>query len=540
MMCTTRDVLREEKSMVHLARKGLGKLNPLYTEMPDLNLEGQQAEAVRHILTTRNRVSIVRGAAGTGKTTLMKEAVSKIEETGKRVVVVAPTTGAANEVLPSEGFKDATTVASLLLDEKLQTQLDGNVLWVDEAGLLGTNDMKRLLEIAESRNARIILGGDTRQHSAVIRGDALRILSTVAEIKSAEVSRIYRQRSEEYRSAVEDLSKGDIKSAFEKLDAMGIIHSVDPLNPNKKLVEDYVETLKDGKSALVVSPTHSQGELVTDAIREELRKIGKLGKKELKADRLKNLNLTEAQKSDWRNFNEGQTIQFNQNVKGAKRGSVWKVIRTGSEGIELTGPDSENLALPLAKSKTFDAFDQSEIGLSKGDQVRLTRNGFDKNDKRLTNGQTLEVVAINRKGKVLLRNAQSHVTYEVDKEFGHLTHAYCVTSHASQGKTVDEVFITQPAATFPATDAKQFYVSVSRGRDNVHIYTDDKEELLEHASESGDRQSAIELVEKDNRTVEFIQQRIREDMERRPETQPQKEEKQKVVPGLEKDSYEPV
>ena len=75
----------------------------------------------------------------------------------------------------------------------------------------------------------------------------------------------------------------------------------------------------------------------------------------------------------------------------------------------------------------------------------------------------------------------------------------------------DDVFIHQPAATFPATDAKQFYVSVSRGKENVHIYTDDKEQLLEYATEFGDRQSAMELV--NSKHNEYIRQRlIKKDM----------------------------
>ena len=66
--------------------------------------------------------------------------------------------------------------------------------------------------------------------------------------------------------------------------------------------------------------------------------------------------------------------------------------------------------------------------------------------------------------------------------------------HASQGKTVDEVIIAQPAATFPATNAKQFYVSVSRAREKLHIYTNDKEELLTRASQAGDRTGAMALL----------------------------------------------
>lgn len=538
MVCTTKEVLREEKHMVELARSGQGKMKPLYMEAPDLNLEGQQAEAVSHILTTADRVSIIKGQAGTGKTTLLKEAVPFIEKTGKQVIVVAPTSAASRGVLREEGFAEAETVSKLLIDTELQNQLENNVLLVDEAGLLGTKDMTSLLELVTEKNARLLLLGDTRQHSAVVRGDALRILSTLAGIRSAEVSRIYRQKHFEYRSAVEDLAKGDVKSAFEKLDKMGAIKSIDPMQPNKQLVNDYIERVKKGKSCLVVSPTHAQGLEVTDAIRKALRKEGKLGQKELKAPKMNNLNLTEAEKSDWRNFKAGQVVQFNQNVNGAKRGSAWTVVQTSAEGIELTGLNGENLILPVAKSKTYDVFEKGEIGLSKNDQLRITRNGFDLSGKRLNNGQMLELVSVKKDGQiVVLRNKQSKVTYELDKDFGHLAHAYCVTSHASQGKTVDEVFISQPAATFSATDAKQFYVSVSRGRDAVHIYTDEKEQLLEYASESGNRQSALELLEKRNQSVNYDLNQIRQEMEGEPRgANPYRQ----PLHTIEKADYDPV
>lgn len=134
-LCTTREVLSQEQRMVQLARAGQGKLVPLYAQSPELALSGQQAEAVRHVLTTTNRVCIIRGAAGSGKTTLMQEAVKHIEGTGKKVTVVAPTAQASRGVLKDEGFEHADTVAKLLVDKEMQHQLTGQVLWVDEAGL---------------------------------------------------------------------------------------------------------------------------------------------------------------------------------------------------------------------------------------------------------------------------------------------------------------------------------------------------------------------------------------------------------------------
>lgn len=521
IMCTTRQVLSEEQKMVKLAREGQGKMKPLYRTVPELFLDGQQAEAVRHVLTTPHRVSIIRGAAGTGKTTLMKEAVRLMEKAGKQVTVVAPTAQASRGVLREEGFEKAETVATLLQNTKMKDQLKDQILWVDEAGLLGTKDMTSLLELASKQNARLILGGDTRQHSSVIRGDALRILNTVGGIKTAEVSKIYRQKNFEFRSAVEDLSKGNVKDGFEKLDQMRSIQNIDPLKPNDALVGDYVEAVKKGKSALVIAPTHQQGDDVTDAIRKKLKSAGMIGKKEISVSRFNNLNLTEAQKADWRNFQTGQVIQFNQNVPGIKRGSVWNIATSSDKAVMISNEDKQFVSLPVEKSSLFDVYSKSEISLSKGDTIRITRNGYDEKDSRLNNGQILEVVGVKKKGDIMLRNTISKESYQLKQDYGHIAHAHCITSHASQGKTVDEVFISQPAATFPATDAKQFYVSVSRARDQAHIYTDDKEQLLHHASEMGDRLSAIELVSKRNKSQEMAQQHIRDELSRTP-TMPEK------------------
>jgi conjugative relaxase-like TrwC/TraI family protein len=493
-MCTTQKVLSEEQHMVQLARSGQGKMVPVYFKAPDVDLKGQQAEAVKHVLTTSNQVSIIRGAAGSGKTTLMKEAVAHFNKAGKEVMVIAPTSQASRGVLRDEGFDKAETVSKLLMDRELQDKLKNQVLWVDEAGLLGTQDMTALLQLSQQKNARLILGGDTRQHSSVVRGDALRILNTVAGIRTSEVSKIYRQRYEHYRQVVQDLADGQVGSAFEKLDNMGAIENVDPFDPNTKLVNDYAQAVSKGKSVLVISPTHAQSEDVTAEIRKKLRADDYLGKKEIQIDRLTNCNFTEAEKRDWRNMQPGMLVQFNQNLPGIKRGSLW-TIEDASEKDVLIKDESEMYAsLPLHKSKEYDILKKGTMELSKGDKIRLTRNGFDKDGKRLHNGQLLDVSSVSKKGVIRLTNPTTDMSYTLDQDHGHLTHAYCITSHASQGKTVDEVYIAQPAATFPATDAKQFYVSVSRGRDIAKIYTDDKEELLAHAARLGDRQSAMELV----------------------------------------------
>lgn len=535
--CTTKEVLAEEKEMVELARKGQGQIKPLYQEAPAINLKGQQARAVEYVLTTPHRVSIVRGVAGAGKTTIMKEA-SRLIEAKSKLTVVAPSGTASREVLKGEGFDKANTVARLLIDKEMQTGIKNGVLWVDEAGLLGTKDMLALIKLATNQNAQLIFGGDTRQHASVVRGDALRVLNTIARIRTAEVSKIYRQKDLNYSAAVKDLSEGKIKSAFDRLETMKAITQIDPLNPNEDLVKDYVAFEKENKTALIISPTHKQGEKLTEDIRFVLKKAGKIGKKEITAKKLTNLNFTEAEKSDWRNMKPGQQIQFNQNLQKIKRGSLWTIKTADKVKVEIVNEDGVVRKLPTNKADRFDILEMSEMKIAKGDKIMATRGSFDLNKKRVDSGQTFHVVDI-KQGKIKLQNNFSKAVYEVDKDFGHLTHAHCITSYAAQGKTVDHVLISQPASTFAATDSKQFYVSVSRGKYSAKIYTDDKEMLLQYASQYGDRQSAIELVENDEREKTHLGYVI--DNQRKQQKQFEKEDvkqKENFKPSFEKD-YEP-
>jgi conjugative relaxase-like TrwC/TraI family protein len=503
-MVTTKQILLEERRMVELATEGLNKISPLYRTAPVIKLDGQQKAAIEHILTTSNRTSLIRGAAGAGKTTLMSEALELIIQAGKQVTVVAPTANASRGVLKDEGFANAETVAKLLQDKNLQDKLEGQVIWCDEGGLLDTQSMTGLLELAKRKNAQLIIGGDTKQHSSVTRGDAMRILNVIGKIETAEVSRIHRQRNFQYKDVVESLSKGHIKDGFSKLDKMGNIITVESGSSDDKLVGDYVSALKRKKSALVISPTNNQADKLTEVIRNKLRDKGMIGKKEKIVTKLSSLNLTKAEKGDWQNYQPGQMIQFNQNVKELRRGSVLRVEKVEKRSVFISDEKGTKFVLPQGRADCFDVFVKSDMAVSKGDSVRITRNGFDRNKRRMNNGLSLEVIGISKKGYLKLRNKNGKAIYEVPHNYGHLSHSHVLTSYNSQGKTVDEVFISQPAATFPATDAKQFYVSVSRGRDAAKIYTDDKEGLLDYASELGERQSALELIQIKKKELDFV------------------------------------
>src|SRR5208282_367491 len=77
--------------------------------------------------------------------------------------------------------------------------------------------------------------------------------------------------------------------------------------------------------------------------------------------------------------------------------------------------------------------------------------------------------------------------------FNAFTHGYAVTSHSSQSKTVDEVLLVASSRSFGAVNREQFYVSISRGRERVHVFTDDADLLARRVTDSHARKAAVEL-----------------------------------------------
>ena len=389
------------------------------------------------------------------------------------------------------GFANAETVEALLQNPKLQAQVRGQVIWIDEAGLLSVRTFARVADLAERENCRIVLSGDTAQHRAVERGDALRLLESHASLQAAELTQIRRQKADAHKAIVADLRAGNLDGAFSRLNRLGMVKEMDADQRHDALATDYVAAVKAGKSALVISPTHAEGERVTQEIRSQLKAANKLGAEERGLVQLKSLQWTEAQRGDERNYQVGQVIQFHQNIAGFRRGERVAVIERDERGISVARQNGDVVLLPLDMAARFQVYESREISLAVGDWVRVTQNGFTKDGHRLNNGDLKQVKGFTKDGDIKLANG-----WVIAKDFGNLTHGYCITSHSSQSKGVDCVFVAESSESFRAADSEQFYVSVSRFKESLTIYTDDKYELLEAVRKSSHRPAAMDFGKK--------------------------------------------
>ena len=201
---TTTEVLSEEKRVVDLVRHGMGRHEKIGLDQDWAIrrewLSAEQKAAVFHLLNSRDFVTGIRGGAGTGKSTMLREALEAAEHcSGKRLYAFAPSAEAVG-VLRQEGFENAATIASLLVSPKTQAALRGNLLLIDETGLTSIKDMRRVLDIAQEqgRASDPVRGPEPAPGGRT--GRPLRILEKHAGLTSAQLVEIRRQQIQAYKN----------------------------------------------------------------------------------------------------------------------------------------------------------------------------------------------------------------------------------------------------------------------------------------------------------------------------------------------------
>ena len=140
------------------------------------------------------------------------------------------------------------------------------------------------------------------------------------------------------------------------------------------------------------------------------------------------------------------------------------------------GDGTENL-FPFGAGIACDVGEKRKLKVAAGDKLLLQANW----QKKFVNGELVEVKAI-QGDSVLLADGRV-----IPAEYRTFTHGYVVTSHAAQGKTVDEVLVVASSRSLPAINQEQFYVSISRGREHCQIFTDDSDLLRSHVTDSSAR-----------------------------------------------------
>ncbi|WP_316173166.1 Ti-type conjugative transfer relaxase TraA, partial [Bradyrhizobium sp. SZCCHNRI2049] len=314
-------------------------------EARGLALSSEQVDALAHV-TDGSGLSLVVGHAGTGKSAMLGVAREAWEAAGYEVRGAA-LSGIAAESLESGSGISSRTIASLEHGWEQGRDLlkSSDVLVIDEAGMVGTRQLERLLSHAAAAGAKVVLVGDPQQLQAIEAGAAFR--SIHERHGGAEIGTVRRQREDWQRDATRDLGTGEVGHALEAYRSRGMVHEA-PTREHARgdLIErwDRDRQAWPDRSRIILTHTNDEVRVLNEAARERMRAAGDLGNE---------VRVTVERGA--RSFASGDRVMFLQNERGLG-------VKNGTLGtIELVGAQSMTVRTDDGRSVRFDLKDYNRI-----------------------------------------------------------------------------------------------------------------------------------------------------------------------------------
>jgi Ti-type conjugative transfer relaxase TraA len=423
---TTREMLDTEQRMEraagaladrdgHRVLQAAGWHAARAAEQNGVTLEEEQRAAFRHV-TSGPDLSLVVGYAGSGKSTMLGVARAAWEAEGYQVRGLA-LSGIAAEGLEKGAGIASRTIASLEYAWKAERdQLTSkDVLVIDEAGMIGSRQMGRVLSAAQEAGAKVVLIGDPEQLQAIEAGAAFRALAE--RHGAAEITTVRRQHEEWQRDATRELATGRTEQALERYGAAGMV-----LATNTR-AEARVALVAGWDTARQQRPEESR--VILAYTRDDVRDLNELARAQLRAaGELRTPDQVVQTERGARAFAAGDRIMFQRNERGLGgdgRGRDGVAVKNGTLGTVLEAASGgERLTVRLDGAS-------GPGGPEKGSGREVTFYTHD---------------------------------------YAHIDHGYAATVHKAQGVTVDRAHVL---AT-PHMDRHAAYVGLTRHRDGVELH----------------------------------------------------------------------
>ncbi|ABE41169.1 MobA/MobL protein [Rhodopseudomonas palustris BisB5] len=354
---TTRDMIEAEQRLHHaaklMAERERHEVNDAdrqaaltRAEARGLVLSGEQADALAHVTDGRD-LGIVVGYAGAGKSAMLGVAREAWEAAGYEVRGVA-LSGIAAENLESGSGIASRTIASLehgwgqgrdLLSAR-------DVLVIDEAGMVGTRQLERVLSHAAEAGAKVVLVGDPQQLQAIEAGAAFR--SIHERHGGVAIGEVRRQREEWQRDATRDLATGKTGAAIHAYDENGMVHAAASRERARgELIDrwDRDRQASPDRSRIILTHTNDEVRALNEGARERMRAAGDLGE---------DVHVTVERGA--RSFATGDRVMFLQNERslGVKNGTLGAIEQVSQQSISVRIDDGRSVSFDLKDYNRID------------------------------------------------------------------------------------------------------------------------------------------------------------------------------------------
>ncbi|WP_241175536.1 Ti-type conjugative transfer relaxase TraA [Serratia marcescens] len=319
---TTREMVMTERAMIDSAERlagaeahGVSADTIARTVDRYDTLSDEQRAAVEHV-TGEGRLSVIIGDAGTGKSFAMRVAKEAWEAEGFRVRGCALAGKAADELQAGSGI-DSRTIHSLEAswNRGVDMLTARDVLVIDEAGMVGSRQLGRVLEAAEKAGAKVVMLGDDKQLAAIEAGAGFRAITE--RVGAAEITQIRRQTESWAREASTELARGDVRTGLDAYHERGHVRIEDTREEARTaLATDWLADREKGGTSIILAHTNKDVASLNATVRTALKASGELG--------AETEFLTER---GARSFSEGDRLVFlkNDSALGVKNGTLGTV-----------------------------------------------------------------------------------------------------------------------------------------------------------------------------------------------------------------------
>src|SRR6266481_5945226 len=475
---TTPEMIRLERENLRLMLQGQEQHPALASlgtrrrmEQSFERLSDNQRAAALEIMSSRDQITGLDGEAGSGKTTALRAIREAAEMEGYRVEGFAPTSRAAQKL--AEAGMEVSTLQHHLA-RGVQTGDQARHFYIlDESSLAGTRQVNEFLRRLNEYD-RVLLVGDVRQHQSVEAGKPYEQLQQ-AGLRTAHLTDIVRQKDVALKEAVQQLSRGDVRSAIASLQKQERVHEIPEREERlNRIAQDYA--LKPERT-LVVSPDNESRRELNAMIRRDMQERGHISLEERTFRVLEpRQELTGADRAWAGQYQTGDVLRYS---KGSSQyrmeAGSYATVRNAATGreenlITVVRKDGTELTYDPRRLSGVAVYRESERQFAEGDRIQFTAPS---RELHVANRELGTIAGIEENGNIAVRTDSGRNLRFAVEEHPHLDHGYAVTSHSSQGQTAERVLIhvdTQQSEKL--VNSRMAYVSVSRGSHEVEIYTD--------------------------------------------------------------------
>lgn len=316
-----------------------------------VELSAEQRAAIHHV-TDDKQLSCVVGVAGAGKSTILAAAREAWEANGHRVFGAALAGKAAKGLEQSSGIQSRTLASMELSWQHEANQLQrGDVLVIDEAGMIGSRQMARFITEAKDKGVKLVLVGDAEQLQPIEAGAPFRNITD--EIQPATLHEVHRQKEDWQQQASKDFALGRTEEALQAyLDREHVEAAPTKNDAVQVLASDYLDNFRSSNQASQLALAHRKSDVkaINQSIRTARKAAGELEG-----------GVTYKTEHGKREFASGDRILFTRNDYniGVKNGMLGTVTKAENNRLTVELDDKENgqKAIKTISIKDYREFD---------------------------------------------------------------------------------------------------------------------------------------------------------------------------------------